>query len=400
MGRNIAGRIQQFNKDRNPDRLRLKYQLMKEDSFAFFRGTCHLFYEDWPQQTPMDKAPLVWICGDLHLQNFGSYKGDNRLVYFDINDFDEAVLAPATWELARFLTSVLVSARTQSLKEPEAIALCLSFLQAHANALAKGKARMVEADTADGMVKDLLAGVKERPRKDFLDKRCEKKIGKRRLLIDDRRFAAVNAEERSHVEVVMKSWASQQQNPGFFEPHDVAHRIAGVGSLGVDRYVLLVEGKGSPDQNYLIDLKEAVPSSLQPYLGVRQPTWSNEAERMVAIQERVQGTSPALLAAVVMNHKAYVLRELQPDQDKIDLINWHGKLRRLEAVVETMGNVVAWAELRSGGRQGSAIADELIAFAQAFAWQAELLEYARHYALQVEADYLEFSNSMTLSPSV
>ena len=63
---------------------------MCEDAFAFLRSTCHLFYEDWPADTPLNEAPLAWICGHLHLENFGTFKGDNRLAYFDINDFDEA----------------------------------------------------------------------------------------------------------------------------------------------------------------------------------------------------------------------------------------------------------------------------------------------------------------------
>ena len=41
-------------------------------------------------------SPVCWICGDLHIENFGSYKGDNRLVYFDLNDFDESILAPVS----------------------------------------------------------------------------------------------------------------------------------------------------------------------------------------------------------------------------------------------------------------------------------------------------------------
>ena len=104
----VVQRIQSFNFGREPERLRLKYQAMRADAFAFLRGTCHLFYEDWPRSTPLNNAPATWICGDLHVENFGTYKGDNRLAYFDINDFDEAALAPSTWDLARFITSVLV----------------------------------------------------------------------------------------------------------------------------------------------------------------------------------------------------------------------------------------------------------------------------------------------------
>ena len=69
---------------------------MRKSAFAFLRATCHLFYEDLPKSPLLRKVPPVWACGDLHLENFGSYKGDNRLVYFDLNDFDEALLAPCT----------------------------------------------------------------------------------------------------------------------------------------------------------------------------------------------------------------------------------------------------------------------------------------------------------------
>src|SRR5579863_614553 len=104
----VVKRIQTFNKGRLPDMLDLKYQAMRTNVFAFYRGTCHLFYQDWPTDTPLNHAPATWICGDLHLENFGSYKGDNRLVYFDMNDFDEAVLASANWEISRMLTSIFV----------------------------------------------------------------------------------------------------------------------------------------------------------------------------------------------------------------------------------------------------------------------------------------------------
>src|SRR5262245_2032658 len=108
----IVERIRQFNSGRSPQLLRLKYRAMRANVFAFFRGTCHLFYENWHLQSSLNHAPPVWSCGDLHLENFGSYKGDNRLIYFDVNDFDEAALAPCTWDVTRFLTSTLLAATT------------------------------------------------------------------------------------------------------------------------------------------------------------------------------------------------------------------------------------------------------------------------------------------------
>lgn len=383
-------RIQLFNQGRNADLLRLKYRRMVTDAFAFMRGTCHLFYEDWPKTSALNSAPSVWVCGDLHLNNFGSYKGDDRLVCFDINDFDEAALAPCTWDLARLLTSIFVAARTLKLNESEALALNICCLKAYSTALSQGKARVVKAETADGIVQDLLEKLKQRKRKEFLDQHTYETGRKRRLTIDDKHTIAVSMEQRSKIESFVKSWASEASEPAFFELLDVARRIAGIGSLGVDRYVLLVEGKGSPDHNYMLDLKEARTSCLHTYLPVPQPHWTTEAERIVAIQRRVQGTNPALLFPVVIDDKAYVLRELQPLEDRVDLNNWQGKLRRLEKVIQTMAEVVAWDQLRSTGRQGSAIADDLIGFALAPQWQDNLLSYARMYADQVETDYKEF----------
>ena len=294
MDRNVVEIIHSFNQGRNPDLVQLKYQRMKANSFAFFRGTCHLFFEDWPQGTPLDSAPLAWSCGDLHLENFGSYKGDNRLPYFDINDFDEAALAPCTWDLARLLTSIHVAARTLNLNEADVAALGLVFMSTYSTALAHGKAYMVEAETADGMVKELLDSVKERKRKDFLDKHTHISGDRRKIIIDGKHTTVITVQEREQVESFMKPWGANQSDPKFFQLLDVAHRIAGTGSLGLDRYVLLVEGNGSPDHNYILDLKEAGTSSLHPP-NIPQSNWNTEAERIVAIQQRVQGTSPALL---------------------------------------------------------------------------------------------------------
>jgi uncharacterized protein (DUF2252 family) len=47
--------------DRNPDRIQMKYSAMAANSFSFFRGTCHLFYEDLPQTGIFQSAPPVWI---------------------------------------------------------------------------------------------------------------------------------------------------------------------------------------------------------------------------------------------------------------------------------------------------------------------------------------------------
>jgi uncharacterized protein (DUF2252 family) len=393
MQRNVIERILIFNQGRDPDRLMLKYRAMHTDAFAFLRGTCHLFYQDWPANSPLNDAPPAWICGDLHLENFGSFKGDNRLTYFDINDFDEAALAPSTWELARFLTSVLVGAKTLGVNHSEAIALCHCFLDSYTAALQDGKARWLERATAKGMVKNLLSGLKKRSRPEFLDNRTKFQHGKRMLRLEDKRALPAAEADYKKVILFMADFAACQPNPKFFKVLDVARRIAGAGSLGTERYVILVEGTGSPAGNYLLDLKHEPGSALVPYLTLPQPEWGTEAERVVSIQRRVQAISPAFLNAVQIDERSYVMRELLPDSDRLHLELWNGKLRRLENVMHAMGKVMAWGHLRSGGRQGSAIADEWIAFAARSDWRSPLLEYADGYARQVVTDWNEFRES-------
>jgi uncharacterized protein (DUF2252 family) len=80
----------------------------------------------------------------------------------------------------------------------------------------------------------------------------------------------------------------------------------------------------------------------------------------------------------------------------VALNQWNNKLRRLEGVMQTMGAVVAWAHLRSSGRQGSSCADEWISFGgNAAKWRGELLDYAQSYAKHVVEDWTRFANAFS-----
>lgn len=386
----VPERIRLFNRGRHTQLRQMKYDKMRLNAFIFLRGACHLFYENWPRNSALHKAPRVWLCGDLHLENFGSYKGDNRLVYFDMNDFDEAVLGPCTWDIVRLLTSLLVGADSLRVKKKDAETLCQAYLTAYCRALAAGRARWVEPETAKGMVKDLLVSLMQRKRKNFLNERTKVVDGQRRFRTDHPRQLAVSALERAQITSFFKAWAAQQPEPRFFRLRDMVRRIAGTGSLGVERFSLLVEGEGSPQSNYILDLKEAHPSALQPLakqLKAPQPQWANQAERVATIEQRVQTMPTALLTPVSFAGKPYVLREMQPTQDRMSLASCGGDLRQLQPIIETMGELTAWGQLRSSGRQGSAIADELIDFAQQSRWRRAIFDFVQTCHAQVVADY-------------
>lgn len=406
----VALTIRKFNKGRDPERLAMKYVKMRASPFVFLRGTCHLFQQRLPIERVLDESPKVWVCGDLHLENFGSYKGDNRLAYFDMNDFDEAALAPCAWDVARFMVSVQLGMAELKVDASAIATLCQVFLDSYARELATGKARWIERETSESLIRKLFDAIQSRSRPEFLDTRTLRK-GKRRLLrIDGEKALPASDAQRQRVTAFMEDFAATEDKPDFFRVLDVARRIAGTGSLGVERYVILVRGRGSPDGNFLLDLKQALPSSLVPTLKVKQPEWKSEAHRVVAVQRRVQAVSMAFLRPVRMAKQAYILRALQPSEDRVALRHWNGKLARLENVMASMGATVAWGHLRAGGRDGSAIADELIEFGAKSRWKRRITQIAEHCAEQARRDWLAYTrayddgyfgmnNSATLAPS-
>ena len=164
-----------------------------------------------------------------------------------------------------------------------------------------------------------------------------------------------------------------------------------MGSLGLERYIVLV--RGDSDGNVILDAKEASPSTLARFEKLRQPAWKSEADRVVAIQQRMQAIAPALLHAKKIGRGGYVLKELQPSSDRLSLDDARGDHRHLRSAAKAMGHVVAWAQLRSSGRQGSATADDLIAFAGEKGWKQRLIDFGRWYDKQVQRDYEQFVRS-------
>ena len=390
----IVQRILRFNQGREAQRLSMKYRAMRATPLAFLRGTCHLFYDRLPPSTNYKGAPVAWSCGDLHLENFGSYKGDNRLVYFDINDFDEACLLPASVDLLRLMTSVIVACNHDASIGKASIHAVLNHLAGgYRQTLSRGKALWVEQETSQGKIRELLTHVQHRRRVNFLDRRTHVVRGKRRLLCDGKRFFAASSDDQQSVKQCIAQFAQTQSNPDFFRVVDVALRIAGTGSLGLERYAILVEGNGSPDRQYLLDLKLSAPSVAATRWQALQPNWPSECERVCAVQYQMQAVCVAFLHPVVWNNKPYVLRALQPAEDRLALPGTDLSADVLMGVVSTLGECIASAQLRSAGRRGSANADALIAYALKRKWPIKLTALAETMAQQVHDDWLTYCSA-------
>jgi uncharacterized protein (DUF2252 family) len=389
----VSQRIKQYNSGRVATYVPLKYKMMSASAFRFFRGTCHLFYEDLSKHDTFSNHPLTWICGDLHLENFGSYKGNNRLVYFDLNDYDEALLSPTTWELTRMVTSIFTGFESLKISNGEALRISKLFLKTYSETLQKGKALYIEPQTAKGIVKKFLESICDRKQKTLVQRYAllKNKSTKKETLINNAKLFSIPVKEKRALISNLTKWLkTNKQLPFPFRVIDVSFRIAGTGSVGVKRYAFLVQNISNPKKYILIDMKQAKPSSLQPYTKIKQPQWNSEAERVVAIQQRMQNVYPALLGTTIYKNDSYVIKELQPTDDKIDFLLIKDRYKDILKVIEDMAVLTASAHLRSSGRDGSAIADELISFGQNTGWQQHVIDYAVKYSKQVKKDYASF----------
>lgn len=388
---NLYQRLTAFNEPLLPRMVQLKYSLMSGSAFVFFRGTCHLFYEDLAAAKPLPSSPVTWTCGDLHIENYGSYKADNRLVYFDMNDFDEGILAPAASELARMATSIFVAFDSLDIPQASAMNAVRHFLNRYSSVLMLGKAFELDPRTAKGIVCNFLEKVECRKEKDLLKRRTAHK--RKKLYVAEEHEELVTLPKPLKKELIahVNDWVATSKVADYeFEAIDAIFRIAGTGSLGVKRYLFLMKSRNTKGKYLLLDMKEARRSSAQPYITIKQPDWNSEAERVAAIQQRMQGVLQSLKGTTVFKGDTYTVQEMQPMEDKINFELIKDRFKDLDQVISDMAMLTASAQLRSGGRQGSAIIDELIAFGNDTKWHQGVIDYAKAYSKTVQKDYAAF----------
>lgn len=387
----LSERIITFNTGLLPDMLKLKYEALTENAFRFFRGTCHLFYEDLASAKPLPLSPLAWICGDLHIENFGSYRGDNKLVYFDLNDFDEALLAPAAYELVRMVASIFVAFAHLKIGSKKARRMAELYLHSYSATLAQGKAKSIEPRTARGILCDFLREAEKSTYKDLLKKRTTGDRKKRILSLKDERHFKLDKKLRAELSAHLQEWvAGSNDGPYNYEVKSAVFRLAGTGSIGLKRYLFLLKSTNTKHRYLLIDMKQCRSASPLPYVPIQQLAWDSEASRVTAIQRRMQNVSASLLSTSSFRGESYLIQELQPVKDAINFKLLRDDYRGMYQVFDDMGVLTASAQLRSGGLQGSSNIDDLIAFGRSGNWQEPLLEYAIGYAGQVKRNYQEY----------
>src|SRR3954447_20399643 len=163
----------------DPAAFRRKFRKMAASPFAFYRGSASVFYADltgsYTDDTFLDaRTSRVWIHGDLHAENFGTYMNSSGQLVFNVNDFDEAYVGPFIWDLKRFSASVALIGYSKALSDQAITELVSTFARAYLTelrALAAGGDDAIGSITlanADGVLRRVLQQARLNTRVDLL----------------------------------------------------------------------------------------------------------------------------------------------------------------------------------------------------------------------------------------
>lgn len=312
-----------------------KYQLMAESPFAFYRGTAHVFWWDAGCITPENASAFLagvpgntWLQGDLHIGNFGTLADNDDLVYFDLNDFDEATLGPWIWDLRRMTTALYLAGRSQGLSESELAQVAETCIRSFADAIDDFSndddelTDILTADAASGDIKSLIEKAESQTQQALLDKYTTGNgtfSGAEGDLIpaDEGIRAEIVAQMPLYVQSLPLEY---RQEVDYYSVKDVAVRLhAGVGSLGAYRYYVLLEGSSNADDDdRILDVKEARPASAAAWIPTGYTHWETEAERVTSVSRTAWENTDKLLGTMTLSGLEYRITERQAEKASLD----------------------------------------------------------------------------------
>lgn len=373
-----------------------KHQRMAENPFRFLRGSAQLFYADLSHRrlalppTLTHGAPMTTVMGDCHLSNFGflteqGSHGDQ--VVFCPNDYDDACVGPAAWDLARFLTSLPLAADyARGLLDGSYPAAEPERLKGHCAPDQDGVERAAQGfisayrQRCRAIVKEperRLAALDDFPKRHVLGKAfrkaCKRAAGgkhftRKSTLAKEVELDARPLRFRDRPERFARLEPARAQAIAHaFRPYvddailDLVQRLgAGTGSIDLDRFYLLVGPRecASPDDlplYHVVEVKQqraAAPLAQYPTLSPINRL--HPAHLTLDCQRRMQRAPDLVLDEALWDGKAWLIRtrhhaRVGIDPEDVALAKKHPD-KRLRAYAESCGQALALAHARGDRR--------------------------------------------------
>ncbi len=391
LARSMRGRV--------PGLVELKYELMAESPFAYFRGAASVMAADLAVLP--NTGIMAQLCGDAHVRNLGAYAAPDGRLVFDINDFDETIRGPFEWDLKRMAASLTLAGRAAGEKEGsarQAVAACLARYCAQMRAFAAmsclevSRVQVHRLGTVAPIHEALLKAERAAPLHTLeqLTEPAGRGAGARRRFKEARpmltrvtgaRAAAVLASlvpYRSMLE------PQRQHLLGFYRPVDVAFKVVGNGSVGLRDYCAYLEGNGPRDPLFL-QIKEETVSAYAPWLPDAHPAAHN-GQRVAEGQRAMQMQSDPFLGWTHIGARQFLVRQLNDHKGSIELADLAGG--GLAAYAEVCGELLARGHARSGD---PAMIAGYLGTGKGFI--ESVAEFGAAYAAQTESDWKELCRS-------
>ncbi len=403
--RNATVLIEAQNVGRIPELVPIRMQRMSADPVSFFRGSVAVMASDLGRGG--SSGIEVIASGDAHLGNFGYFVSPLRRPVFDLNDFDQACLAPWEWDLKRLMTSAIVAGRHAGLAEKTvraaSEAAASSYRRALAESLELGVAdryyARVDTDVLGGhagstgqrILAKTIRQAQRHAASGFVATSTRQGPNGRRTFVDDPPTLShaggdeldaqheIFAEYRRTVDPEVAILLSQ------YRLEDAARRVVGVGSVGTRCFVLLLtDPLGQP---LVLQVKEAAASVLQSHGGLGVPT-GREGRRVVTYQRVLQAVSDVFLGHVRFEGRDFYLRQFRDAKTVVDI----GALSPAQFVTYLSGCGVVLARAHAQSPRAAEVSGYLGSSSKA---DHALLGWAIAYAEQSASDYQAFRESLS-----
>ena len=381
------------NKIRLSELVPIRHQRMAASPWNFYRGAAAVMAGDLASRS--HSGLIVQLCGDAHVLNFGLWATPERNLSFDLRDFDETLPGPFEWDVKRLATSLVVAARETRITEATAAAAVTAGIEAYCRRM-RQYARMNELDIwYDGIYADNLINYFEPTDRGRLSIHIEKKRtrrtsrgafvklttmahGRPRITPDPPIRVTINDDEQADVVDLLAEYrlTLQEDRRVLFDRFllvDVVRQVVGVGSVGMQVYLVLLEGRSGADPLFL-QVKQAGPSAYEAHT---QPSrHDNHGARVVNGKRLVQTATDIFVGWGSLHGKDYYVRQFR-DMKIIPTIELVGP--RLAEFAIACGEVLARAHARTGDPvaidgyigKGPAFVNAIARFAHLYADQNE-----------------------------
>ena len=366
--------------------------------YGFLRGTAVVMAEDVARLPATGITPVV--CGDAHLGNFGFYASPERDLVIDLNDFDEAHPGGWEWDLRRLVASIWVAGRQNGAGEDgcaAAVTECVAAYRAEVRHLAdqpllsrsyqRLDVERLEKESPKPLRAEVVRAAK-RARQRTSDRavpRFTRQVeGRRRIVEEPPLITRVPDADSEQIAAALDEYlltlASHWQRVlGGYTIVDIAHKVVGVGSVGLRAYVALLEGSSADDVVFL-QLKQARRSVLARHVHGESAWHAHQGQRVVEYQQALQTVSDPLLGWTTVGERQYYVRQFRDMKGAVALDEVDAEA--LADYAGVLGHLLAKGHARTSG--ASMIAGYL---GRSDRVDDALCRFARAYADQTEADH-------------